>query len=91
MNKDEFKKLLEEALEPIKEKQESHSTELANIGNKLESHSAALVNIESKLDAYGDMYKINNSNAKKLEERIETLEENANITPPPELTLAEVN
>ena len=50
MNQDEFKKLLEEALEPIKEKQESHSAELANIGNKLESHSATLVNIESKLE-----------------------------------------
>lgn len=55
MNQDDFKQLLDEALEPIKQKQESHSADLANIASKLENHSAALVSIESKLDAYGDM------------------------------------
>lgn len=90
MNQADFKKLLDEALEPIKDKQESHSSALSSIKDKQESHSAALVSIESKLDAYGDMYKINNSNAKKLEKRVETLEENAGITPPAEFTLTEV-
>ncbi len=77
MNQDDFKKLLDEALEPIKKKQENHS--------------AALVSIESKLDAYGDMYKINNSNAKKLEKRIEVLEDKSGINPPPEFTLVETS
>lgn len=76
MNQDDFKKLLEEALEPIKQQQENHS--------------AALISIESKLDAYGDMYKINDSNIRKMEKRLETVEEDANITPAPELILAEV-
>lgn len=104
MNQDDFKKILDEALEPIKQKQESqsatleshsaalvsHSAALTNITTKLESHSAALVSIEGKLDAYGDMYKINDSNVRKVEKRLEVLEENAKITPPPELTLADV-
>lgn len=76
MNQDDFKKLLDEALESIKQKQDSHS--------------AALISIEGKLDAYGDMYKINDSNVRKVEKRLETLEDKANITPPPELTLADV-
>lgn len=91
MNQDDFKKLLDEALEPIKQKQESHSAILDNLTTKLESHSAALVSIESKLDAYGDMYKINDSNVRKVEKRLETLEENADITPPSEFVLANVS
>ena|SRR3989344_1648405 len=105
MNQDDFKKLLDEALEPIKQKQDnhtteltnlaskldSHSTDLANIKDKLDSHTGALVSIESKLDAYGDMYKINDSNVRKVEKRLETLEANADITPPSEFTLAEVS
>ncbi len=74
MTSDDFKKLLDEALEPIKQKQDSdsakldsHSTALANVIAKQERHSAALINIESKLDAYGDMYKINDSNVRKSE------------------------
>ena len=104
MNQDDFKKILDKALEPIKQKLDNHderfdsiserfdsiSERFDSISEKLDSHSAALVNIESKLDAYGDMYKINNSNSKKLEKRVETLEENAGITPPSEFTLAEV-
>lgn len=77
MNQDDFKKLLGEALEPIKQKQESHS--------------AALVSIESKLDAYGDMYKINDSNVRKVEKRLKALEENADITPPSEFVLADAS
>ena len=112
MNKDEFKKLLEEALEPIKVTQkehtkilekhteilEKHTDVLEEHTDVLEEHSRALetlqvstVTIENTINAYGDMYQINNSNGRKLEKRIETLEENANITPPSELTLAEVN
>lgn len=76
MNQDEFKKLLEEALEPIIKKLNNHDERFDSIGEKLDNHGAALVNIESKLNAYGDMYKINNSNA--------------GIQSPPELTLSEV-
>lgn len=90
MNQDDFKKILDEALKPIKQKLASHDERFDSLNEKLDNHGAALVNIESKLNAYGDMYKINNSNTKKLEKRVETLEENVNITPPPEFTLAEV-
>ena len=90
MTPDDFKKLLDEALEPIKQQQESHSAALVKIETKQESHSAALVSIESKLDAYGDMYKINDSNIRKVEKRLETLEENADITTPTEFILANV-
>lgn len=67
MSTNDFKKLLDEALEPIKQKQESQS--------------AALVSIESKLDAYGDMYKINEDHIKRLDKRLNTVEDNLGIRP----------
>lgn len=83
MNQDDFKKILNEALDPIKETLKEH-------GQRLEAVQGSVVTIENTINAYGDMYKINNSNAKKLEKRVETLEDNAGVTPPPELTLTEV-
>ena len=37
------------------------------------------------------MYKINDSNIRKMEKRVETLEENTGIKPPPEFALADVS
>lgn len=47
--------------------------------------------IELDLKAYGDMYKLNNDNARKLEKRVVTLEGHAHIQSPPELSLADVS
>lgn len=65
MNHDDFKKLLEEALEPIKQNQESHS--------------AALINIESKLDAFADSYKTNQHNIERLDTRLSNVENHLEI------------
>ncbi|MBU1031740.1 hypothetical protein KKE03_02335 [Patescibacteria group bacterium] len=111
MNQGDFKKLLDESLEPIKETLDEHGqilnkhsqrletlqsslktvqSSVVTMENTLETVQSSVATIENTINAYGDMYKINNSNAKKLEKRIEPLEENAGITPPPEYTLAEV-
>lgn len=50
----------------------------------------SVVTIENTIKTYSDMYKLNNDNMKKLEIRVETLEDSVGIEPPPELTLAEV-
>lgn len=77
MTTQDFKKLLEEALEPIKEKQDSQS--------------AALVNIEGKLDAYGDMYKINEDHIRRLDKRLNLAEEELGINPQEELTIPQID
>lgn len=46
--------------------------------------------IELDIKAYGDMYKLNNDNAKKLDHRLKDVEEKSNIKPDPEFSLAEV-
>lgn len=51
----------------------------------------SVVEIEHTIKAYGDAYKINDDNARKLEKRVVTLEAHSQIQPPPELSLAEVS
>lgn len=82
--------VMNEKLNGIVERLEDPDIGLKRINEVLDANTASVVTIEKEIKAYGDMYKINNSDAKKLEKRVEILEENAGINPPPELTLAEV-
>ena len=79
-----IQKLIKNEFQPVK-------SQLDNQSRILEQHTESLLNIESTIKVYGDMYKMKNDNAKKLEKRTETLEEKAGITPPTELTLTEIN
>lgn len=65
--------------------------QLSVINSKLDSHTGSLMKIEATLNGYADMYKINDSNVRKVEKRVETLEENAGIKSPQEFILAEVS
>lgn len=91
MNQDDFKKLLEEALGPIKKGQDELKKDLQEVKDTQEERILpSVITIETEIKTYADMYKINNSNSKKLEKRIEVLEDKSDIIPPPEFTLANV-
>ncbi len=45
--------------------------------------------IELDIKAYGDMYELNNDNAKKLDHRLKVVESKSNIKPDPEFLLSE--
>lgn len=51
----------------------------------------SVMDIELNIKAYGDMYKINNDSARKLEKRVITLEDHAHIQLNPELLLTDVS
>jgi septal ring factor EnvC (AmiA/AmiB activator) len=62
----------------INKKLEQHDKNFAELretldehGRKLDQHTGALVNIEDTIKIYGDMYQVNNDNARKLEKRID--------------------
>lgn len=40
----------------------------------LDANTASVATIEQTIKVYGDMYKMNNDNARKLEKRVETLD-----------------
>ncbi len=91
MNNDAFKKILEDALNPLREDIRSLKSDLSEIKDTQEERVLPTVTyIEQNIKTYADMYKMNNDNMKKLEKRVETLEDHSGIQAPPELTLAEV-
>ncbi|OGY10060.1 MAG: hypothetical protein A2782_04065 [Candidatus Blackburnbacteria bacterium RIFCSPHIGHO2_01_FULL_43_15b] len=97
MDKDELKKLLEEALKPIKKTLDghtailnSHTKTLKSLIEKVDVLESSVVSMETTISVYGDMYKMNGDNARKLEKRIKVLEDNSGIEPPSELTLLDV-
>lgn len=63
---------------------------LDGVDVKLNQHTGALVNIEDTIKVYGDMYQVNNDNARKLEKRIGVLENNEGIVPPREYRLVDL-
>lgn len=101
MNDDKLKAIIEEAIKPIKDQLNDPSTGLGAINNQLNdpdigleaiksqlnAASAGVATIEQKINAYGDMYKINDSNIRKMEKRLETIEENSGVDVLPELKL----
>lgn len=62
-------------------------TGLAAINRRLDANTGAIIALEKTVKGYADMYKINDSNIRKMEKRLETLEEGSSINIPPELQL----
>ena len=91
MDENRLKAIVEEVvnktIEPINQRLDDPDNGLAAIKSQLDAASAGVATIEQKINAYGDMYKINDSNIRKVEERVETLEEDSGVNVPPELRL----
>lgn len=88
------KEVVNEAVDPIKKqldgvvtRLDDPDTGLAAINRRLDANTAAVVGLESTVEGYADMYKINDSNIRRMEKRLEPLEEDAGRDVPPELKL----
>lgn len=69
---------------------ENHGKKLDELDKKVRQNTSALVNVENTIKIYGDMYDVNNGNARKLEKRIDVLESNEGIVPPREYRLIDL-
>lgn len=101
MTPDDFKNLLDEALNPIKKQLEDPDSGLAalnqQLGNldaglaalnsRVDANTAAVVDLESTINGYADAYKTNKANIERLDDRVTKLEDNAGIIPPPEFSI----
>ena len=74
----------------INKKLDQHTEALGKVSSRLDQHTEALINIENTIKIYGDMYQVNNDNARKLERRVDVLENREGIIPPSELRLADL-
>lgn len=71
----------------IKDQQSVINGKLDEMQETLDAHTGSLMTIEKDLKGYADMYKINDSNIRRMEKRLETLEEDAGVDAPPEFKL----
>lgn len=66
-------------LDSIEERLDDPDSGLEAINRKLDSNTAAVMELESTVKGYADMYQMNDSNVRKMEKRLETLEKDAGI------------
>lgn len=75
-------------LNEVSEGQKSLQKEVADLKNTIETRVLLpLIYIETTVKGYVDSYKINDSNIRRMEKRLETLEEDVGVDVPPELKL----
>lgn len=94
MDENKLKAIVEEVVKPIKDqlngvtsRLDDPDTGLVAINRGLDANTGAIVELEKTVKGYADMYKINDSNIRRIEKRVETLEEDAGVDTPPELQL----
>ena len=99
MSEEDFKRLLEESLKPIREEQidlkrsieeslkpiREEQTELRRIIE--ERVLPPLIYVETTVKSYADRYVTNEDHIRRLDKRLNTVEENLRIQPPEELTI----
>lgn len=78
MDEKSFKKLLDEALDPIK--QDVHC-----LKENVDTLKVSVLSIEQTMTSYADSYKENQRNIERLDTRLTTVENNLDIEPPQEL------
>mgnify|MGYP001595938117 FL=1 len=83
--------VIDKRLDGIDGRLDQHQKNFGVINKKLDQHTRALVNIENTIKMYGDMYQINNDNARKLEKGVVVLEDKNGVEAPPELRLASIS
>ncbi len=81
MSEEDFKRLLEESLKPIREEQ----AELRKIIE--ERVLPPVIYVETTVKSYADRYVTNEDHIRRLDKRLDTVEENLGIQPPEELTI----
>ena len=74
-----------ERLDGIESRLDDPDTGLSAINRRLDVNIGAIVKLEQTVNGYADMYKINDSNIRKMQKRLEIAEEDAGVDVPPEL------
>lgn len=82
-----FQNVTMQQVRDIKDQQSVMNGKLDEVQETLDAHTGSLITIEKELKGYADMYKINDSNIRRMEKRLETLEEDAGVDVMPALKL----
>ena len=82
-----FQNVTMQQVRHVKDQQSVINGKLDEMRETLDAHTGSLITIEKELKGYADMYKINDSNIRRVEKRLKTLEEDADVDVPPEFKL----
>lgn len=82
-----FQNVTMQQVRDIKDQQSVMNGKLDEVQETLDAHTGSLITIEKELKGYADMYKIDDSNIRRMEKRLETLEEDAGVDVMPALKL----
>ncbi len=82
-----FQNVTMQQVRDIKDQQSVMNGKLDNMDEKLDSNTEAIVILESTITGYADMYKVNDSNIRRMEKRLEPVEKNTGIEVPAEFLL----
>ncbi len=95
MDENTLKKVVEEAIKPLKNqidgvisRLDDPDTGLKRLNERVESNTGAIMELEKTVKGYADSYKINDTNIRKAVKRVETLEDKAGVSVPEGLQLA---
>lgn len=69
----------------MKDQQSVMNKKLDELQESVDANTASLIEVEATLKGYGDMYKINGHNIKRLNKRLKKVESKLEIYPPQEL------
>ncbi|MDO8573307.1 MAG: hypothetical protein Q7R77_01010 [Candidatus Daviesbacteria bacterium] len=76
-----------ERLDGVTERLDDPDTGLVAINNRLDANTGAVIELEKTVKGYADMYKMNDSNIRRIESRLKPVEKAAKIKVLPELHL----
>lgn len=99
MNANDYKKLLEEALDPMKQqlgdiegrlggvegKLDDPDIGLKRLNDRVDANTAAVMELEKTVKGYADSYKINKYNIERVDTRLSKVEDELNIEVPEDL------
>ncbi len=91
MDENKLRNIVEEAINnavnPIKQMLEDPDTGLKRLNERVDANTSAIVELESTIKGYSDSYQANDTNIRKVDKRLQTLEEDATVDVPSELQL----
>lgn len=85
MDENTLKKLLDEAITPLREDVKDIKEDVATLKEDVTTLKGSVLNIEQTMTSYADRYKINQHNIERVDTRLVTVEDKLNIEVPEDL------
>lgn len=87
MDEQGFKKVLDEALNPLRKDIQGLKENVSDLKEGVDLLKVSVLSLEQTVGSYADSYKENQRNIKRLDTRLNVVEEELSIEPPEDLKI----